>query len=317
MISDVSVMIQTERRCALQSVRPVIFMKKILSLFRQISMMNILFLIVSGVVNAIGVTVFLFPVKLYDSGISGLSMLLDQLTPETFSLSLFLVILNIPIFLYGSRKQGVSFTVYSLIAVSVYSFVSWLIRDVLPVDVSFASPLAGEDLLLCALFGGVISGIGSGLAIRFGGAMDGIDVLAVMIGSRTGISVGTFVMGFNTVLYIACGLFLNSWILPLYSIVTYAAGSKTVDFIVEGFDRQKCAMIITDKSDVLLPVLAESFPSTGTVTDARGGYTSDEKQIIWLILNRFQIAKLRDTVHEADPHAIISITEVTDMIKKE
>lgn len=103
-------------------------------------------------------------------------MLLDQITPDSLSLSLFLIILNIPVFLFGLSRQGVTFTVYSIFTVAVYSLMSFLIMNVFPIDVSFISPLAGSDLLLCAIFGGVISGIGSGLTIRFGGAIDGIDV---------------------------------------------------------------------------------------------------------------------------------------------
>lgn len=124
---------------------------------------NFLFLTIAGMVNAFGVTMFIAPVDLYDSGISGTSILLSQLTPEWLSLSFFLMVLNIPLFLYGLRKQGVVFTIYAIYTVVVYSFGAWLITDVLPVDVSIVSPLAGSDLLLCAIFGGLISGIGSGM----------------------------------------------------------------------------------------------------------------------------------------------------------
>ena len=106
---------------------------------------------------------------------------------------------------------------------------------------------AVTDLLLCALFGGVISGIGSGMAIRFGGAMDGIEVMAVIFAKRLGVSVGTFVMAYNILLYIVCGIVLQNWILPLYSIVTYAAALKTVDFIVDGLDRAKCCLLYTSR----------------------------------------------------------------------
>ncbi len=211
--------------------------------------LNFIILLIAGCVNAFGVTIFLAPVNLYDSGISGTSILLSQVTPDYLSLSIFLLLLNIPIFLFGLKKQGITFTIYSVFTVIVYSLCSWLITDVLPVDVSMASPLAGEDLLLCALFGGIISGVGSGLTIRTGGALDGIDVLAVTFAKKIGITVGTFVMIYNVILYIICGFIIDSWILPLYSIVAYAAGLKTVDFIVEGFDRSKSVMIITDKAD--------------------------------------------------------------------
>lgn len=159
-------------------------------------------LTVAGIINAFGITIFLSPVKLYDSGISGTSMLLDQITPEYLSLSVFLLILNIPLFLFGLKKQGRLFTGYAIYTVAIYSLSAWLITDILPIDVSMASPLAGTDLLLCALFGGVISGIGSGLAIRCGGAMDGIEVMAVIFAKRLGVTVGTFVMVYNILLYI-------------------------------------------------------------------------------------------------------------------
>ena len=121
---------------------------------------NILMLTIAGIINAFGITIFLAPVNLYDSGISGTSMLLDQLTPHFLTLSIFLIALNIPLFLFGLKKQGWLFTVYAIYAVCIYSVCAWLITDVLPIDVSIASPLAGQDLLLCALFGGMISGIG-------------------------------------------------------------------------------------------------------------------------------------------------------------
>jgi uncharacterized membrane-anchored protein YitT (DUF2179 family) len=204
---------------------------------KKFEIKNFILLTLAGAVNAFGVTFFLAPVKLYDSGISGTSMLLSQLTPDWMSLSVFLLILNIPLFLYGLKKQGKCFTVYAIYTVTMYSLFAWLITDVLPVDVSMASPLAESDLLLCALFGGLFSGAGSGLAIRFGGAMDGIEVLAVIFAKRIGVTVGTFVMAYNVVLYVICGLVIQSWILPLYSIVAYMAALKTIDYIVEGFDR--------------------------------------------------------------------------------
>lgn len=286
------------------------------NVLKEIRPINILMILVAGIINAFGVTMFLFPVKLYDSGISGLSMLLDQITPDYLSLSLFLIIINIPIFIFGLKRQGKTFTVYSIFAVTVYSLASFMIMDVLPVDVSFISPLAGSDLLLCAVFGGVISGVGSGMTIRFGGAIDGIDVLSVVFAKRIGISIGTFVMLFNTLLYIVCGIAIQSWILPLYSIVTYYVGSRTVDFITEGFDRAKCAMIVTVKANEISNALSENFDSSGTIVKAVGGYSKKDKEIIYFIVNRFQINKLKNIVHDIDESAFISLQEVADIIRK-
>lgn len=290
-------------------------MKTFINDFKTLKLQNFVFLLIAGVINAFGVNVFLAPVKLYDSGISGTSILLSQITPNYLSLSFFLLVLNIPLFLFGLKKQGVAFTIYSIFAVIVYSVGSWLITDVLPIDVSMASPLAGEDLLLCALFGGMISGVGSGLTIRYGGAIDGVEVMAVIFAKRLNVTVGTFVMVYNVILYVVCGFVINSWILPLYSIVTYAAGLKTVDFVVEGLDHSKEVMIITDKPKEISDSLIEAFECGTTLLSAKGGYSNSDKTIIYFVVNRFQISKMRNIVHTVDPKAYMTISEVADVFK--
>lgn len=276
--------------------------------------LSFLLLFTAGVINAVGVTMFLAPVHLYDSGISGTAMLLWQVTPESWTLSLFLLLLNTPLFLFGWKKQGTVFTVYSLWAVFVYSSASFVITNILPVDVSSASPFAGQDLLLCALFGGLISGIGSGMTIRFGGAIDGIEVMAVIFSKRLGLTVGSFVMAYNVLLYIAIGCIFRSWVLPLYSIVTYCAAIKAVDFIVEGLDKAKSAMIVTTKADAISDALSDAFGRGITHIGARGYYSGTDQTIIYFVVNRFQIAKMKALVTEADPDAFITISEVSDVL---
>ncbi|MDD6482406.1 MAG: YitT family protein [Lachnospiraceae bacterium] len=283
----------------------------------DIRLKNILFLTLAGIINAFGVTFFLYPVNLYDSGISGTSMLLAQITPDYLALSLFLLLLNFPLFLYGYKKMGLTFTIYSIYAVIVYSLAAWLITDVLPVDVSIASPLAEQDLLLCAIFGGLISGIGSGLTIRFGGAIDGVEILAVLFAKKLNLSVGMFVMGYNVVLYIVAGFVKSSWILPLYSIITYAAASKTVDFIAEGLDKAKSAMIITNKSKQVCDALSKEFGNGITLLPAKGYYSGEEKTMIYFVVNRFQISRVRSIVQKQDRNAYVTITEVSDVLGNE
>lgn len=280
----------------------------------KLNFRNFLMLTLAGIINAFGVTFFLYPVDLYDSGASGTAMLLAQITPENLTLPLFLAVINIPLFLYGYKKMGLSFTIYSVYAVVIYSLSAWLITDVLPVDVSFASPLAEQDLLLCAIFGGLISGTGSGLTIRFGGAIDGIEVLAVMFAKKLGISVGVFVMAYNVVLYILAGLIKSSWILPLYSVITYAAALKTVDFIAEGLDKAKSAMIITNKPRQICDALSQEFGNGITILKAKGYYSDKEKALIYFVVNRFQINKVRNIVREKDSRAYVTITEISDVL---
>ncbi|MCD7872113.1 MAG: YitT family protein [Clostridiales bacterium] len=288
--------------------------KLLKKVFGGVRPFNLFMLFAASIINSVGVTMFLSPVNLYDSGISGLSMFCGQLTPEWLGLSFFLLVFNLPVFIFGYKRQGRIFTVYSLFAVLIYSVSSYLIVNVLPVDVSFASPLAEQDLFLCAIFGGIISGIGSGLTIRFGGAIDGIEVLAVIFAKKLNLTVGTFVMIFNIVLYIAAGIIIQSWILPLYSIVTYAAALKTVDFIVEGLDRDKAAVIITDKSEQVCEALSGEFGNGITLINAKGYYSNNEKNYIYFVVNRFQISKMKGIVKANDPHAFVSITETSEVM---
>lgn len=294
----------------MKSLRPGVLLSRLRKALPPISL---LMLTVAGIVNAFGVVLFLSPVALYDSGISGTSMLFAQLARGAVPFSLFLIVLNVPLFLYGLRREGSTFTIRSIYTVVIYSVAAAFFgRFVTP----GASPIAGSDLLLCAIFGGLISGVGSGTTIRYGGALDGIEVLAVIFSRRLGMTVGTFVMTYNALLYVVAGVIMGSWVLPLYSIVTYAIGIKAVDFIVEGLDKTKAAMIITDHPQDICRELSAAFGTGITLIDAHGYYSGDSKTMIYFVVNRFQIARMRTIVHDIDDKAFISITEVSDLFGK-
>ena len=168
--------------------------------------------------------------------------------------------------------------------------------------------------MLCAIFGGLISGVGSGLTIRFGGAIDGVEVMAVIFAKKLGLTVGNFVMIYNVILYIVTGAILQSYILPLYSILTYCAAIKTVDFIVEGFDKAKSAMIITTKEDEISKVLSQACGHGITHIKSTGYYAGKEQTMIYFVVNRFQIAKLKSIVKKIDKNAFVTITDVSDVM---
>lgn len=287
---------------------------RIVESLKGLKFKNFVLLFIAGIINSIGVTMFLAPVNLYDSGISGTSMLLWQITPEEFTLSFFLVIINIPLFIFGLKKQGLQFTIYSIWAVIIYSLSSYVITNILPVDVTASSPFAGKDLVLCAIFGGLISGAGSGLTIRYGGAIDGVEVMAVIFSKKFNMTVGTFVMIYNVILYVIIGIVFRSWELPLYSIITYAVGIKSVDFIVEGLDKAKSVMIITEKEDEVCDALSNCFGYGVTQIHATGYYSGKSRSVIYFVVNRFQIAKLKMIVSTIDPSAFITISETSDVL---
>lgn len=293
---------------------------------------NFLLLIVAGIVNATGVTLLLLPAGFYDSGISGVAMLIFNLLPteaqKYVQLWLPLIVLNLPIFLFAMKKQGIEFTLYSLFAILTYSLCSLIFQTAIPKYVpdffKNGSPIAGHEPIICAIFGGLLSGIGSGMAIRCGGTMDGMETLAVMFAKKLNLTVGNFVLIFNIFLYILIGAIsyagLTNTVTPndfapaLYSIVAYFAASKAVDFISDGLDQAKGSLIITSEYDKVCKALSDEFGRGLTVIDAKGYYSQTEKQVIYCVINRFQVAKLREVVARVDNLAFVTLMDITDVI---
>ena len=145
--------------------------------------------------------------------------------------------------------------------------------------------------------------------------MDGVEVLAIIFAKKWGMTVGTFVMLYNIVLYICCGIAIHSWTLPLYSIVTYAAALKTIDFVVEGIDRSKAAFIVTTRPETICEQLSEEFSCGMTIIDAKGYYSDEEKTVVYLVINRFQVGRMKEIIHELDKRAYISISEIADVYR--
>lgn len=288
---------------------------------------NFIMLFVAGVVNATGVTLLLLPAGFYDSGLSGVAMLLNNVTPNYIQLWMFLIVLNLPVFLFGMKRQGLEFTLYSLFAIVVYSLFSMIYQQVVPLFVkdffSSGSPLGGEEKIICAIFGGLLSGVGSGMAIRYGGTMDGMETLAVIFAKRLNLSVGNFVLIFNVFLYVVIGALAYAGVIgytatdftpALYSIVAYFVAGKAVDFISAGLDQAKGALIITSKYNNVCQALSNEFGRGLTVIEGKGYYSQSEKQIIYCVINRFQVAKLRDVVSKVDPVAFVTLMDITDVI---
>ena len=293
---------------------------------------NFIFLFAAGVINAAGVTLLLLPANFYDSGLSGVSMLVIQLLPQGVrnyvQLWIPLVILNAPVFVFAMKRQGVEFTLYSLFAIMVYSLCSLVFQRVIPLFYPHffenGSPIGGGEKIICAIFGGALSGVGSGMAIRFGGTMDGAESFAVMFAKKLNLSVGNFVFIFNVFLYLLIGVLAFANVIPnsgardltpaLYSIVAYFVASKAVDFISDGLDQAKGAFIITNKNEDVSRALSAEFGRGLTLIDGRGYYSKTEKEIIYCVINRFQVAKLREIVSQADPMAFVTLMDITDVI---
>ncbi|MCH3976663.1 MAG: YitT family protein [Bacilli bacterium] len=282
--------------------------------WRDLSPKNFLFLTIAGIINAIGVTMFLIPLMLFDSGFSGTAFLLNSITPPYLTLSIFLIVLNFPLFILGTKKMGLQFILYSLYAISIYSFAAFIIQNWLPIDWSNGSPFIGNDIFLAAIFGGLLSGIGSGLTIRSGGALDGVEVIAILVHKRLSTTVGAIVMVYNVILYLLVAVIYSSWIIPLYSIVTYMIGQRAVDFVVEGLDRGKAAIIITEEPNKIAEAISSELKRGVTFWSGYGYYSQKGKTILYVVVNRFEIGRLKSIVKNVDDRSFVTISEVTDVM---
>ncbi|MBR2903604.1 MAG: YitT family protein [Clostridia bacterium] len=296
-------------------------MREKAKLWHRLKPTNFLGLTVAGVINAIGVCLFLTPVNVYDGGFSGTSVLLDQYIPVAFlTQAVFLILLNVPFFLLGRKKIGTDFLIYSLYAIAIYSLCSFLINSVIPFDWSKGSPVIQDNVILGAIFGGLLSGVGSGLVIKFGGALDGIEVVALLFNKKLGLSVGTCVMIYNAVLYVIAAILPLTigepmmWQATLYSLIAYFIGLKTIDFIVEGLEKGKAALVITENIDELAAALSQELKRGITVLDAKGYYSGEDKKMLYMVVNRFEIARLKSIVAALDPKAFVSIIEVSEIM---
>jgi uncharacterized membrane-anchored protein YitT (DUF2179 family) len=282
--------------------------------------MAYVFLTIAGIINATGVVLFLVPLKIIDGGFSGTSYLISSFTEKYgLTLSLVLLILNFPVFIFGYKKLGWSFIFRSLFTISVYSGFAALYKIIpgwVEGNANNSSLVTGTDFFLTAVFGGLLSGIGSGLTIRNGGALDGIEVLSVIFAKKIGISVGTFVMIYNLVIYIIAGVLFKAWIIPLYSIVAYFIGLKAVDFIVDGIDMAKGCLIITELPKEMCSALSDEFGRGITVMEAKGYYSKENKAVIYIVINRFQINKLKRIVKNIDNNSFVTISNISDVLSK-
>ncbi len=287
-------------------------MQKFKTFFSQFRARDFVMLTLAGIINATGVTVFLAPLRLFDSGLSGTAYLFNQLTPDWLGLWFFLIVLNLPFYLFGLKKMGAKFVCCSLYAIGIYSLFSFLYQSVFPIDWSAGSPIVQEDKLLAAIFGGLISGIGSGMTIRYGGAIDGVEVMAVMFAKKIGMTVGTFIMAYNILLYSVSAVIFKSWDIPLYSVLAYAVGLKAVDFIVDGLDKGKAAWIVSSEHEKIAAELSKELIRGITVLEATGYYSGENRKILYVVVNRFEIAKLKSIVKNIDHKAFVAIYEISD-----
>lgn len=262
---------------------------------------RLFFIILGSVLVSVALELFMVPNQIIDGGIVGISIILSYVTK--IPLGLFLFLLNLPFFLFGYRQIGKTFAFSTLIGVIVMSIGTSLLHDVEPFI---------EDLLLASVFGGVILGIGVGLVIRYGGSLDGTEVLAIYLTKKFPFSVGQIVLFFNLFILGSAGFFFG-WDHALYSLIAYFIAFKMIDTTIEGLDETKSVWIISDKHLVIGEQLLNRLGRGVTYLDGEGAYTGDVKKVIFCVVTRLEEAKLKSIVEETDPDAFLAIGNIHDV----
>ncbi|GBF10460.1 YitT family protein [Tepidibacillus sp. HK-1] len=261
-----------------------------------------LFIILGTFFVAIGLETFLIPNQIIDGGIIGLSIILSELT--NYPLGLFIVILNIPFLFVGYNQIGKTFAITTLISVG---FLSIFVSFVHQFDV------VTGDMFLATIFGGIILGIGVGLIIRNGGSLDGTEIIAILANKRFGFSVGEIVMFFNIFIMTGAGI-VFTWESAMYSLVAYFIAFKTIDIVIAGLDESKSVTIISDQPDLIAEKIIARLGRGVTHIYGKGGYTKEDKELLYVIVTRLEVAKLKSIIEEIDPNAFVAIEHVNDVM---
>lgn len=259
---------------------------------------RVVFIIIGAALVSIGLEIFLLPNNVIDGGMTGISIIASHLTG--ISLGVFIVLLNFPFVIIGYKQIGKTFafsTIFALVCLAI--------------GVSILQPVPGitQDILLATIFGGIIMGAGVGLIIRNGGSLDGTEITAIILEKRLPFSVGEIVMFFNLFILGSSG-FIFGWDRAMYSLIAYFIAFKTIDITVEGLNELKAVIIVSDKNKDISEAIMARLGRGITILDGKGGYTGNKTNVLYVVLSRLEITKLKDIVNGFDEEALITITSV-------
>ncbi len=271
--------------------------KRVIKEIRQLIMITL-----GAVIAAAGLEFFLVPNNILDGGVIGLSIIAAELTGLT--MSIFLIVLNLPFLYIGFRKIGMKFTIHTLYGVIVLSASTAYLHHFEPVT---------NDLFLATVIGAVILGTGVGLVIRTGGALDGSEIIAILVSKKRPVSVGQFIMIVNVFIFILAAFLVFSWETAMYSIITYYIAYKMIDIVVEGMEELKSVTIISDMPEEISAELLKQLGRGMTYIQGQGVFTGEPKKIIYTIVTRIELSTLRSIVEDIDPNALVAIENIADV----
>ncbi|MGE7270788.1 YitT family protein [Brevibacillus panacihumi] len=260
-----------------------------------------LFILIGATLVSVGLEIFLVPNQIIDGGIVGISIIASHLTG--IKLGVFLFVLNLPFLLIGYKHMGKTFAISTLFGVTVMSIGTSLLHPV--------SSLT-DDPLLAAVFGGIILGIGVGLVLRYGGSLDGTEIVAVLMNKKSPFSVGEIVMFMNLFILSSAG-FVFGWNHAMYSLIAYYIAFKMIDLTIDGFQESKSVWIISDNYKEIGDAISARLGRGITYLKGEGGYSGDDKKVVFCVITRLEEAKLKLIVEELDPSAFLAVGNIHDV----
>ena len=261
-----------------------------------------IFLIIGAFIVAIALEMFLLPNKIIDGGVIGISMMASYLTGANLGMLIFVI--NIPFIILAYKSLGQKFVLNTFFAVSALAIATNVVSQFRHVT---------EDLLLVTIFGGILLGLGVGLILRSNASLDGTEMVSIVLTRKLKIvSVGELLMFINLFIYATAG-FVFEWDRAFYSILTYYIASKTIDTVLEGLDKAKSVRIVSDYSRDIGEAVMKELNTSVTYVKTVGGYSRQEKILTFCVVNKFDVPKLKDVVHDVDPKAFIVTEDVHEV----
>ena len=276
--------------------------KKLIDVYRNIS--RVLFIIIGALLSSIALETFLIPNNMIDGGIVGISIMVSHITK--IPLGVFTFALNVPFFILGYKQIGKTFTLCTLFAVFCLSM-----------GVSFFTPFreVTHGVFLAAIFGGIIQGLGVGLIIRNGGSLDGTEIVAIILDKRISFSIGEIVMFFNLFILGISG-FMFGWDRAMYSLIAYFIAFKVIDIVVEGLDESKAVTIVSSEYQEISEAIMARLGRGLTLLDGKGAYKGIPTSVLYVVVSRLEVAKLKSIVYNFDQSALITVSSVEVAGKK-
>ncbi len=259
---------------------------------------------VGALLAAISLRVFLIPNELIDGGVIGISLILAKLYGTSY-LSFFLIALNLPFLYLAYRFIRRSFVFYMLAAVLLFAFFLSILER--------PWPLFSADRLEAIVIGGAILGAGAGMIIRHGGCTDGTEILAILINRKKGYTVGQVIMFLNIFIFTAYGWIFNDWHIALRSLMTYLVAFKTMDLVIAGLEELKSVLIMGSKPEKLSKLITHQLGLGLTFIKGKGGYSGEDRDILFVIVERLDLAELKEIVLREDPSAFIAIENLHEV----